>query len=143
MHLKKLVKKMSRRHKELTMDFDKQRDLAKETIATMEDLYLRFEKEKSYIQLKLEREYDDRIKHERERYEQKLAIFKQVNEMGDAHNMEQAFYEGGEHDPNGSIEYARAQIYVTQVSQKNQELIGQISELQMTLKVKNDEIEQH
>ena len=37
---------MQRRQRELNSDLDKQRELAKEAISTMEDLYLKFEKEK-------------------------------------------------------------------------------------------------
>ena len=36
---------------------DKQRQLAKEAIQTMEDLYLRFEREKGFIRMEVEKEY--------------------------------------------------------------------------------------
>ena len=39
------------------MYIDKQRQLAKEAIQTMEDLYLRFEREKGFIRMEVEKEY--------------------------------------------------------------------------------------
>jgi hypothetical protein len=57
----------------------------------MEDLYLRFEKEKSYVQMRLEKEYEGKLRHEKDRFEQKLNIFKQVHGMADNQNLEQVF----------------------------------------------------
>lgn len=103
--------------------------------------------------MKLEKEYEGKLKQEKERFEQKLSIFKQVHGMADAQNLEQAF--GGmsleflgrdqnfidEIDQNSSVEYAKAQVLVSQANKKNQELASQISELQTTIKYKDEEIE--
>ena len=71
-HLRKLVKQMTRRHDVLNDDLDKQRDLAKESINTMEDLYLRFEREKQHIRLEIEKEYEVKLQEQKQKYDKKV-----------------------------------------------------------------------
>lgn len=103
-----------KRQKELNEELDSQRDLAKEAIKSMEDLYLRFEKEKSYIQLKLQRDYDLKLQKEKEKFDAKLKIYKKVNgipyqeEEIDVHDTDVV------NDSNSSIELAKVSVMVSQ-----------------------------
>lgn len=117
---------------------DKQRDLAKEAISTMEDLYLRFEKEKSFIRLQIEREYEDRLKQEKAKFDQKVKIYGQMNIMSD--RTSEYFSDRPLNDADSSVELVKAQVCITQAQAKNSELIREINALNDTIRAKDHEI---
>ncbi|CAI2365205.1 unnamed protein product [Moneuplotes crassus] len=139
-HLKKYVKQCNKREKELNDDLDKQRELAKEAIQTMEEMYLRFEKEKSYIQMKCQSDYDQKLQREKERFDQKIHIYKKVNFIASNDAKELSKDEINIDDPNSSIEYAKASVMLTKVYKINKSLQEEIDQLKAQILTKDKEL---
>jgi len=96
----------------------------------MEDLYLRFERENSNIELRIRNEYEEKLKNEKEKFKQMMCIYGQVNSMQTLDNMtESQMNIIPSMNQDSSIEYAKAQIVVTNAHRKNHELTLEVSKL--------------
>ena len=110
----------------------------------MEDLYLKFEKEKTFIKLQIEKEFEAKLNNEKDRFEQKLKIFKSANGLCNLEQLSENGVNGHRltlDDTNNSIEYAKATVLVTQAYNKNKNLENEIESLKEIIKQKDDEIE--
>ena len=95
------------------------------------------------IRLQLERDFDNRMKIAKERFDQKIMIFKKANEMSGGNQIEGKFISSHNidlNDPNSSIEYAKATVMVTQAYNKNRELELEIDSLRTIIHSKDEEI---
>eukprot|EP00343_Euplotes_focardii_P001298 CAMPEP_0205803646 /NCGR_PEP_ID=MMETSP0205-20121125/6364_1 /ASSEMBLY_ACC=CAM_ASM_000278 /TAXON_ID=36767 /ORGANISM="Euplotes focardii, Strain TN1" /LENGTH=203 /DNA_ID=CAMNT_0053072061 /DNA_START=192 /DNA_END=800 /DNA_ORIENTATION=- len=110
----------------------------------MEDLYLRFEREKQILKIQFEKEFEEKMKKEKQKFNQKIDIYKTANGMNSLQKIDSGYQDTkvviGEQD--NSIEYAKATVLISQAYDKNKGLDKQIETLEEVISQKDIKLQQ-
>ena len=90
----------------------------------------------------MEKDFEEKLKGEKSRFEQKLAIFRQVHRIDSPSSCRQDDPGMVPYiDADSSVEYAKVQVYLTKANQRNEALERQISDLKSQILNKEKQLE--